>query len=110
MARIGQLVTPRIKTSADALWEDIFSNDQLMGLLMPKPKARKCKTFDKYGVMRLIGVLREHEVYQPLSDRKIMMLLEQNDKDSPYRKFLSMGIEQYVLIVKLRKIIGKHKF
>ena len=44
---------------------------------MPKPKARKCKTFDKYGVMRIICVLREKGVYEHRSDPQFDALLEQ---------------------------------
>ena len=57
--RIDSLVLSPFRASIDALWDDIFSCDELMALLMPKPRAKKCRDFDKYSVMRIIGVLRE---------------------------------------------------
>ena len=107
--RINPLVTRRYRTVIDMLWEEIFQSEALVELLMPKPKARKCRDFDKYGVMRLIGVLREKDVYERYSDLKYNALLEQTDKDSPYRKYLGMGLEQRNLLVKLRQIVAKYQ-
>ena len=108
--RIDSLVTSPFRASIDALWEAIFCCDELMALLMPKPKARKCRDFDKYSVMRMVGVLRENGVYEQYSDRKFTALLEQTDKDCPYRKFLSAGIEQRALIIKIRQIAANNKY
>ena len=108
--RIDSFVTPPFRASIDTLWEAVFCCDELMALLMPKPKARKCRHFDKYGVMRLIGVLRENDVYEQYSDRKFMALLEQTDKDCPYRKYLSAGIGQRALIIKIRQIAVNNKY
>ena len=106
--RITSLVTNPFRASIDALWDAIFCCDDLMALMMPKPKARKCREFDKYGVMRIVGVLREKGVYEQRSDRRFIALLEQTDKDSPYRKFLSAGIVQKALLIKLREIVHKN--
>lgn len=108
--RIGSLVTHPFRVSIDALWDDVFSCDELMALLMPKPRAKKCRDFDKYSVMRIIGVLREHGVYEQYSDRKFMALLEQTEEDFPYRKYLSAGIDQRALLVKIRQIVETNKF
>ena len=108
--RIDSFVTPPFRASIDALWEAIFCCDELMALLMPKPKARKCRDFDKYSLMRIIGVLRENNVYEQYSDRKFMALLEQTDKDCPYRKYLSAGIEQRLLIINIRQITANNKY
>ena len=108
--RIDSLVTPPFRASIDALWDDVFSCDELMALLMPKPKARKCRDFDKYSVMRMIGVLRENGVYEQYSDRKFTALLEQTDKDCSYRSYLGAGIEQRALIIKIRQIVENNKF
>ena len=78
VARISPLVTRRYSSLIDELWDEIFSNDVLMDMIMPKPKARKCRKFDKYGVMRIIGVLREKGVYEYYNDSKYNALLEQN--------------------------------
>ena len=78
-----------------------------MTFLTPGCKAKKCRVFDKYNVMRIIGVLREKDVYERYSDLKYNALLEQTDKDSPYRKYLGMGLEERHLLVKLRQIVAQ---
>jgi hypothetical protein len=80
----------------------------LMEVLMPKPKARKCKSFDKYGVMRIVGVLREKGVYEQYSDPVFDALLEEQGKDSPYRRYLSQGLEKRGLLVVLRGIVEQY--
>ena len=105
--RINPLVTRRYRTVIDMLWEEIFQSEALVELLMPKPKARKCRDFDKYGVMRLIGVLREKDVYERYSDRKYMVLLEQTQRDCSYRSYLGMGLEERSMLVKIRQIVAQ---
>ena len=105
VARISPLVTRRFRSSIDELWNEIFSNDVLMDLLMPKPKARKCREFDKYGVMRIVGVLRVKGVYEQRSDPQFDALLEQQGKDSPYRRYLGQGLEKRSQLLALRSII-----
>ena len=111
VARIRVFVTPKFRSSIDELWENIFQCDILMEILMPKPKARKCKTFDKYGVMRIICVLREKGVYEHRSDPQFDALLEGQGNDSPYRRYLGQGLEKQCQRVALRHIveaISKH--
>ena len=105
--RINPLVTRRYRTVIDMLWEEIFQSEALVKLLMPKPKARKCRDFDKYGVMRLIGVLREKDVYERYSDRKYMALLEQTQRDCSYRSYLGMGLEERSMLVIIRQIVAQ---
>lgn len=105
--RISPLATRRYRSVIDMLWEEIFQSDVLLELLMPKPKARKCKDFDKYGVMRLIGVLREKDVYEHYSDRKYMSLLEQSNIDCSYRCYLGMGLDERSMLVKIRQIVAQ---
>lgn len=105
--RISPLATRRYRSVIDMLWEEIFQSDVLLELLMPKPKARKCKDFDKYGVMRLIGVLREKDVYEHYSARKYMSLLEQSNIDCSYRCYLGMGLEERSMLVKIRQIVAQ---
>ena len=76
----------------------------LMELLIPKPRARKCKDFDKYGVMRVVGVLREKGIYEQRSDPQYDALFEEEGKDSPYRRFLGQGVEKHQLVA-LRQIV-----
>lgn len=105
--RIKVFVTKQYRSSIDDLWEQILASDDFVTFLTPSCKAKKCKVFDKYNVMRIIGVLREKDVYEHYSDLKYNALLEQTDKDSPYRKYLGMGLEQRCLLVKLRQIVAK---
>jgi len=109
VARIGPFVSKGFRSSVDDLWEQILTNDDFIALLTPGTKARKCKAFDKYNVMRIIGVLREKGVYKPYSDRKYDALLEPDSKDSPYRKYLGMGLEQRSLLKTIREIVENNK-
>lgn len=105
VARISPLVTRRYRSTIDELWDEIFGNDVLMDLMMPKPKARKCRDFDKYGVMRIVGVLRVKGVYEQRSDPQFDALLEQPGRDSPYRRYLGQGLEQRAQLLALRSIV-----
>lgn len=98
LERIRPWVTKTYATVIDLLWDDIFNCIELMAVMMPKPKARKCRDFDKYGVMRIIGVLREHGVYKHDVDCKYIAQLEQTDKDCSYRSYLGKGLERELLI------------
>ncbi len=104
--RIDSIVTRRFSASIDALWDAIFSHDGLMAVMMPKPRARKCRDFDKYGVARIIGLLREKGVYEQYSDRHFDALLEPDVKESPYRRFLSQGLDNRSLVLAIRDIIS----
>ena len=105
VARIKVLATPRYCSQVDELWEQILDSDEFMDFLMPGTKAKKCRTFNKYGVMRIIGVLREKGVYEQRSDPMFDALLEKAEKDSPYRRYLGQGLEQRSLLVSLRHIV-----
>jgi len=103
--RIKPFVTHQYKNVVDDIWEQVLSTAEFIELLKPERKPRKCKVFNKYSVMRLIGVLRELGVYEQRSDRKFNALLEQTTQDSPYRKYLSMGLARHDFLVKLRQIV-----
>ena len=105
VSRIKVLATPEYDSSIDELWEQILAVDEFVDFLTPDTRARKCKAFDKYNVMRIIGVLRENGVYQKLSDPKYDAILEPEVKDSIYRKSLGEGIGQSFLMAKLKKIL-----
>ena len=104
VARIRPLVTRHYSSLIEELWEEIFQSDVLMDVMMPKHKARKCKEFDKYGVMRIIGILRVKGVYEQRSDPQFDALLEGSGKDSPYRRYLGQGLERHQKIA-LRNIV-----
>ena len=109
IGRIKVLVTKEFRLSIDDLWEQILSTEEFVVLLTPSSKAKKCRNFNKYGVMRIIGILREKGVYEYYNDSKYNAVLEQTDKDTPYRKYLGMGLEQRHLMVKLRQIVAQYQ-
>lgn len=105
VARIKVFATPKYGSLVGELWEEIFRCDTLMEILIPKQRARKCRDFDKYGVMRIVGVLREKGVYEQRSDPQYDALFEEQGKDSPYRRYLSQGLEKHSQLVALRRIV-----
>ena len=109
VGRIKVLVTKEFSSSIDELWDQILSKEEFVVLLTPSCKAKKCREFNKYSVMRIIGVLREKGVYEYYNDSKYNTLLEQTDKDTSYRKYLGMGFEQRHLLVEIRKIVAQYQ-
>ena len=107
--RIREFVTPGFRSSVDELWENILNCDDFVAFLTPSNKARMCRDFNKYNVMRIIGVLREKNVYEHFSDRQYDALLEPDVNDSPYRKYLGIGIEQRSLLIKIRQIVALYQ-
>lgn len=105
VARISPLVTRCYRSKIDEMWDEILNDDDFIKLLQPGNKSKKCRGFNKYNVMRIIGVLREKDVYERYSDRKFASLLEQTQKDCSYRSYLGMGLEQRNLLVKIRQIV-----
>ena len=109
VGRIKMFVTKEFRSSIDDLWEQIFSTEEFVVFLTPSSKSKKCQEFNKYSVMRIIGIMREKGVYEYYNDSKFNALLEQTNKDTPYRKYLGMGLEQRHLMVKLRQIVANYQ-
>lgn len=109
VGRIREFVTPRFRLSVDKLWDNILACDEFVTFLTPSNKARMFRDFNKYNVMRIIGVLRENGVYEYYNDLQFNAQLEKTDKDTPYRKYLSMGLEQRSLLIKIRGIVAKYQ-
>ena len=107
--RIREFVTPRFRSSVDELWDNILACDEFVAFLTPSNKARMFRDFNKYNVMRIIGVLRERDVYEHFSDRQYDAMLEPDVNDSPYRRYLGMGIEQRSLLIKIRQIVALYQ-
>ena len=107
--RIRVFVTAKYASVIDGLWEQIIMDDDFISFFTPGRKARKCRTFDKYNVIRVIGILRTKGVYEPYSDRRFMAELEQTDNDSSYRSYLGKGIEQHDLLRKIRNLVVLNK-
>ena len=102
--RINSLVTPRFRSSIDALWNDIFHCEDLRTLLMPGSKNSKCTDFNKVGVKGIICVLKNNGVYtENYSSRKMDNMLEQSEIDSSSRRYLTSGINND----SLRRIVSK---
>ena len=107
--RINVFVTRPYRSSIDDLWNEILSCDEFIDFLTPSSKTRKCLEFNKYGVMRIIGVLREKDVYEHYSDRKYVSLLEQTNHDCSYRSYLGMGLDERSMLVIIRQIVAQFK-
>ena len=107
--RIRVFVTTKYAAVIDELWEQILTDDDFISFFTPGRKARKCRTFDKYNVIRVIGILRTKGVYEPYSDRRFMAELEQTDNDSSYRSYLGKGIELPGLLRKIRNLVTLNK-
>lgn len=101
---INSLVTPRFRSSVDALWDDIFHCEDLRPLLMPGSKNSKCADYNKVGVKGIICVLKNNGVYTDKSStREIDHMLEQSEDDSSSRRYLTAGIKDD----RLRRIVSK---
>lgn len=105
VARIKPLVTPPFRDHIDSIWEAIFQNTVLMPLLMPTGRA-EFKEFDKYKVLRIIGVLHNKQVYEFRSDMEAFCMLESTrNKSDKYRRFLGAGLDKPYL-KELRTIVS----
>lgn len=101
------LATSQWRGKIAALWSKVLSDKDFLQLLMPTPKARKCRDFNKYSVMRLLGVMRSHGVYpEELRDVDFCNALEHSQGDNSYRSYLGQGIEDRALRKRLVSYIG----
>ncbi len=107
--RIKGCVTTKYQGMINSIWEKILCTDEFLELLRPSSSSRDDRKFNTYNLMRIIGILRDNDVYQSYSQRKYNSLLEQTTQDSPYRRYLGMGFEDHSLLIKLKKIIDDAK-
>lgn len=107
VSQINLFATHDFRTHIDDIWKRILGREELAAFLAPTPKARKFKDFNKYNVMRIIGVLREAGVYKQYNDLTYISMLEHTDKDNSYRSYLSKGIEQRSLLMELKENMNK---
>ena len=91
------------------LWDRILDDSDFQRLLRPGARARKSREFNKYQVYRFVGILREKGVYEQYSDRRFDALLEPEVADSPYRRYLGMGLDDRSLLIRLRHIVAETK-
>ena len=107
--RIDSLVTPSYRASIDALWHDILNCKELSSLLMPTGRSGYDK-FNKYGVLRIIGILINNKVYDNRNAMDYFFLLENSkDKNNKFRPFLGRGIDDRSMLLKLKAIIRNHQ-
>ena len=93
---IRDLATEPFRTRIDALWDEILEDELYDSFFIPDPRARKCRTMNKNGVMRIVGVLRSLKVYADVSDSQLCALLEQRERDCSYRAYLGRGVEDAI--------------
>lgn len=94
VSQIDGLAQPNWAGKVSMVWEAIFDEGEFVDLLMPGPKMRKFRDFNKYSVMRIVGVLRSHGVYDEcVNDSQLCAALEHTAKDSSYRSYIGLGLE-----------------
>lgn len=102
--QIDRLAQPHWAGRVGMVWEAIFDEAEFVDMLMPGPKMRKFRDFNKYSVMRLVGVLRSHGVYDEcVNDSQMCAALEHTAKDSSYRSYIGLGLESK----ELRKLVDE---
>ncbi len=106
VARIDSLVTPKFKESIDELWNDIFQSEILMAILAKH--SNNSKVFNKNNLMRIIGIMRENDVYEHYTDPQFNALLERTGPNGKHRRFLSDGLEREPRM-ELKRIINQYK-
>lgn len=107
--RIRGKVCRSFRSSIDQIWDDIFADDELMAILMPNNKTRKCRDFNKNGVFRILGVLINHKVYEELNERTYSHILEETSEDTSYRSYIGRGLDSRTALASIRRIVSKHK-
>ena len=76
------------------VWETIFKEEVFYNMLLPGSKTRKFREFNKYGVMRIVGMLRSFGVYDEcINDSQLCKALERTSKDSSYRSYIGLGFD-----------------
>ena len=108
VARIEGIVAKKYQDSINSLWDRLLETDNVVDMMMPSPRASKCWEFDKYNVVRLIGVLMEHGFYDYCKQQDVMEMLE-GDRENSYRCYLGKGIDDADLGREIRDILKGYK-
>lgn len=103
--RISTLATEEYRNWVDELWSEILNDRHFMRQLMPSQKARRCRTMDKYMVIRIIGVLTAKKVYSVSSNVQLIFMLEGEEDENTYRPFLGLGFQSRKDKRQLEKIL-----
>lgn len=104
VARIEGIAAKKYRDSIKYLWDRLLETDNVADMMMPSARARKCREFDKYNVVRVIGVLMEHGFYDYHEQQDIMEMLE-GERENSYRSYLGKGIEDAGLRRDIRAIL-----
>ena len=104
VARIEGIVAKKYRDSIKCLWDRLLETDNVADMMMPSARARKCREFDKYNVVRVIGVLMEHGFYDYHEQQDIMEMLE-GERENSYRSYLGKGIDDAVIRRDIRAIL-----
>ena len=104
VARIEGIAAKKYRDSIKCIWDKLLETDNVADMMMPSARARKCREFDKYNVVRVIGVLMEHGFYDYRNQQDIMELLEGNRENS-YRSYLGKGIDDAKIRRDIRAIL-----
>lgn len=108
VARIEGIVAKKYQDSINSLWDRLLETDNVVDMMMPSARASKCWEFDKYNVIRLIGVLMEHGFYDYCKQQDVMEMLE-GDRENSYRCYLGKGIDDADLGREIRDILKGYK-
>ena len=104
VARIEGIAAKKYRDSIKCLWDRLLETDNVADMMMPSARARKCREFDKYNVVRVIGVLMEHGFYDYHEQQDIMEMLE-GERENSYRSYLGKGIDDAVIRRDIRAIL-----
>lgn len=95
VGKINSLVNPKWKGGIQTLWLQILNHKELSHLFFSKPQSKKCKEFEKNNVLRIVGILRENNVYQNhYNNTQIHRLIENTNKDSNLRVVIGNGLDR----------------
>lgn len=108
VARIEGIVAKKYRDSINSLWDRLLETDNVVDMMMPSARASKCWEFDKYNVVRVIGVLMEHGFYDYCKQQDVMEMLE-GDRENSYRCYLGKGIDDADLGREIRDILKGYK-
>jgi hypothetical protein len=104
VARIEGIAAKKYRDSIKCIWDKLLETDNVADMMMPSARARKCQEFDKYNVVRVIGVLMEHGFYDYHEQQDIMEMLE-GERENSYRSYLGKGIDDAVIRRDIRAIL-----
>ena len=111
VSQIDKLAQPIWAGRVSMVWEALLDEKDFVDLLMPGPKMRKFRDFNKYSVMRIVGVLRSHGVYDEcVNDSQLCAALEHTAMDSAYRSYIGLGLESRELRRLLNEVLNDLTF